>query len=55
MNILETEKLYLREFTERDTDKMSEIYSDEDVMKYIGRGGALDKGQCDKTIAGLHQ
>ncbi|MEO8446025.1 MAG: GNAT family N-acetyltransferase [bacterium] len=45
MKIIETERMYLREFTKDDIEEMSVIYSDEDVMRYIGKGGRADKKQ----------
>lgn len=50
MRILETERLYLRPYKEEDCERLSEIYSDEEVMKYIGRGGAVSKDQTKKGI-----
>jgi len=50
MKILETERMYLRPFIENDIERLSEIYSDEGVMKYIGRGGILNKEQTKKGI-----
>ncbi|MDZ4711381.1 MAG: GNAT family N-acetyltransferase [bacterium] len=45
MKIIETERIYLRKFTEDDIEEVSVIYSDEDVMRYIGIGGRADKKQ----------
>src|SRR5580765_172879 len=50
MKILESERLYLREFTDDDIKRMSVIYSDEDVMRYIGRGGPANEEQTRKMI-----
>ena len=50
MKILETERLYLRVFETGDADAMSEIHSDEEAMKYIGRGGVLNMEQTKKGI-----
>ncbi len=54
MNILETERLYLREYEDGDFDKLAEIYLDEDVMRYIGKGGAVTLNQKDKEIILKH-
>ncbi|MEO8663868.1 MAG: GNAT family N-acetyltransferase [Ignavibacteria bacterium] len=51
MKILESERLYLREFDENDIDEISKTYSDEDVMRYIGKGGAVDIEQSKKMIS----
>jgi ribosomal-protein-alanine N-acetyltransferase len=50
MKIIETERLYLREFTETDLERLYEIYSDAKVMKYIGKGEALSEEQTRKII-----
>lgn len=50
MKILETERLYLREFEQNDLDALAGIYSDETVMKYIGKGGAIDKKNTELII-----
>jgi len=50
MKILETERMFLRRFIENDIERLSEIYSDEEVMRYIGRGGILNKEQTKKGI-----
>lgn len=51
MRILETDRLYLREYTEDDIKSLSEIFSDEDVMKYIGRGGTADNAYAELHIS----
>jgi RimJ/RimL family protein N-acetyltransferase len=48
--ILETKRTYLREFLNSDIKELSRIYSDEDVMKHIGRGGPLNAAQTLKMI-----
>lgn len=48
MKIIETERLYLREYEDNDFDKLAEIYSDEETMKYIGKGGAIILNEKDK-------
>lgn len=50
MKTPETERLYLREFVEEDLERLSEIYADEEVMKYIGKGVPLDVEQTGKII-----
>jgi RimJ/RimL family protein N-acetyltransferase len=47
MKILETDRLYLREYEINDQEGLAKIYSDAEVMKYIGRGGVLD---AEKTL-----
>lgn len=48
--IIESQRLFLRNFTLKDVDKMSEIYSDDAVMKYIGRGGKANREQTQQMI-----
>jgi ribosomal-protein-alanine N-acetyltransferase len=50
IRILETERLYLREFEPGDLDALARIYSDIDVMRYIGRGETFSRGQTEKSI-----
>lgn len=50
MKILESERLYLRNFTTGDIETMSRIYSDEEVMRYIGLGGPADLNQTKQMI-----
>lgn len=50
MKIIETERLILREFEEADLKKMIPVYSDEDVMRYIGRGGPVSGEQAEKML-----
>ncbi len=50
MKLIESERLYLREFEFTDVERLSEIYSDTEVMKYIGGGGAADKTQTQRMI-----
>lgn len=38
MQEIETARLYLRQFTPNDLDDLYRIYSDSEVMKYIGKG-----------------
>ncbi|RPI16329.1 MAG: N-acetyltransferase [Ignavibacteriae bacterium] len=48
--ILETQRLFLRKFETTDITGLSRIYTDEDVMRYIGRGGVLNAVQALKMI-----
>ena len=49
-NILESERMLLRELNERDTDSLAEMYADYDVMQYIGKGVVLSYEQTKKSI-----
>lgn len=48
--ILETKRVYLREFLHSDIKALSEIYSNAEIMKYMGRGGPLNAEQTLKMI-----
>lgn len=48
--ILETPRLKLRKFRADDEDAMALIYSDIDVMRYIGTGVTVAKEQVKKSI-----
>lgn len=48
--VIETDRIILRELEEKDTDRLAEIYSDIDVMRYIGRGIVLTNEQAKKSI-----
>lgn len=50
MIIIETERTLLREFEMQDLDKLSVIYSDINVMKFIATGIVLNKEQTSKLI-----
>lgn len=50
MKILETERLYLREYNLSDVKRMAEIHADEDTMKYIGKGGVRNEEQTRRGI-----
>ena len=49
MNI-KTSDTFLRKFTPEDLPVMSRIYADEVVMKYIGRGGAVDERATEQML-----
>lgn len=49
MNI-QTEGLQLREFTISDATVIGRIYADEEVMRYIGRGGAVDEAVTEQML-----
>lgn len=40
--ILETKRLYLRNFETSDLKELARMYADDEIMRYIGRGGALN-------------
>lgn len=48
--ILETGRLILRKFRPEDEDAMARMYSDIDVMRYIGTGVTIGKEQVKKSV-----
>ena len=50
MKIIETERLYLREFRISDVERMSEIHLEEETMRYIGKGGIRNTEQTRRGI-----
>ncbi|MCB0727158.1 MAG: GNAT family N-acetyltransferase [Ignavibacteria bacterium] len=50
MKILETERLYLREFRLSDVERMSQIHLEEETMRYIGKGGIRNTEQTRRGI-----
>lgn len=50
MIIIETERTLIREFEISDLDKLSEIYSDINVMRFIATGIVLNKEQTSKLL-----
>jgi ribosomal-protein-alanine N-acetyltransferase len=49
--LIETERLYIRGFTEDDKADYVEIATDPDVMKYIGNGRARTREQAERFVA----
>jgi [ribosomal protein S5]-alanine N-acetyltransferase len=49
--VLETERLVLRQFTPDDLDALAELYADEQVMRYIGAGGARTREEAARSLA----
>ena len=49
--VLETERLVLRQFTPDDLDALAELYADEQVMRYIGAGGARTREETARGLA----
>lgn len=50
MKILETPRLYLRKFEENDLNALASMYSNIDVMRFIGTGITFTRVQAQKTI-----
>lgn len=48
--ILSTERLYLRPLESNDLDRLAEIYSNSDVMRFIGTGVTFSRSQTEKSI-----
>lgn len=50
---IETRRLILRGFEERDLDAYAEMCADAEVMQYIGRGNPLDRAESWRSMAML--
>lgn len=48
---IETEDVFLRKLSYDDLPVLSKIYSDEDVMRYIGLGGPVDENVTNNMIS----
>jgi RimJ/RimL family protein N-acetyltransferase len=48
--VIETERLVLRELVAGDEDALASMFADEDVMRFIGTGGARDRNAARETI-----
>lgn len=51
MKIFETERLYLRPLKSGDLDALDKMYSNIEVMRFIGAGKTLTREQTKKSIA----
>jgi len=50
MKILETKRLALRLYNEADTEALTEMYADIDVMRYVGTGKLLTREDAVKSV-----
>jgi len=50
---LDTERLRLRQFREQDLDTYAAMLADPEVMRYIGAGNVMDRGEAWRSIAGM--
>jgi RimJ/RimL family protein N-acetyltransferase len=51
--MLETPRLVLRQFDERDLEPLAAIYADAETMRYLGTGATLSRGETWRAIAGM--
>src|ERR1700730_4478067 len=51
-DLLETERLLLRQFLESDLDLLARIYSDPEVMRFIGDGRTFTREETWRWVAG---
>ncbi|HEY8680325.1 MAG TPA: GNAT family N-acetyltransferase [Candidatus Dormibacteraeota bacterium] len=51
-DLLETERLLLRQFLETDVDLYARICADPEVMRYIGDGSTLTREETWRSVAG---
>jgi RimJ/RimL family protein N-acetyltransferase len=50
MTVLQTPRLRLRELTPDDEDALAAMFADPEVMRWIGRGGVVDRGGARKVL-----
>ncbi len=48
--MIDTDRLVLRDLEPADTDAIAAIFADEEVMRFIGAGGVLDRDVVVRTI-----
>lgn len=53
--ILETERLYLRPLEEKDLEVLAPMYSNINVMRFIGSGKTLTRAQTEKSVANWNE
>ena len=53
MIAVDTERLHLRMFREGDLDAYARMCADPDVMRYIGEGKPLTRGEAWRSMAGI--
>ncbi len=51
--IIKTKRLILREFREEDLDAYAQMSADTEVMRYIGKGKVLSRGESWRSMAAI--
>ena len=50
---LETPRLVLRQFEERDLDPLAAMYADPETMRHLGTGATFSRGETWRAIGGM--
>ena len=53
MPTIETERLLLQMFRPEDLDELARLFSDPDVMKYVGDGKPVNREEADKALKSI--
>jgi RimJ/RimL family protein N-acetyltransferase len=53
MPAIETERLLLRMFRPEDLDELARLFSDPDVMRYVGDGKPVNREEADKALKSI--
>jgi len=53
MPAIETDRLLLRMFCPEDLDELARLFSDPDVMRYVGDGQPVDRDGADKALQSI--
>jgi RimJ/RimL family protein N-acetyltransferase len=53
MPSIETDRLLLRMFVPADLDDLAQLFGDPDVMRYVGEGKPVDRGEADKALKSI--
>jgi len=53
MPSIETERLLLRKFRPDDLDELAKLFSDPDVMRYVGNGQPIDRDESERALKSI--
>ena len=53
MPAIETDRLLLRMFGPEDLDELARLFSDPDVMRYVGEGQPVNREEADKALQSI--
>ncbi len=53
MPSIETERLLLRKFRPDDLDELAKLFSDPDVMRYVGNGRPIDRDESERALKSI--
>ncbi len=53
MPVIETDRLLLRMFRPDDLDELARLFSDPDVLRYVGDGKPVNREETDKALKSI--